>query len=87
MTQRGSVDTLNRAAVVQAAPAGVVILSGASRRFIPSRRSVFSIFGSERVVEESLFGVAKSEDVNRATQFQVARITPGGSPRTADVVC
>jgi CheY-like chemotaxis protein len=46
--------------------ARVVILSGASRRIFLSRRSSFSISGSGCGVEESLFGVTKTRDVNRA---------------------
>ena len=44
---------------VQGTSVGTVILSGASRRFILSRRSFLSISGSGRAVEESLFGVTK----------------------------
>jgi hypothetical protein len=43
----------------------IVILSEASRRLILSRRSAFSISGSGRAVEESLFGVSKNGDVNK----------------------
>jgi len=40
--------------------------SGASRRLILSRRSAVSISGSGRAVEESLFDVSKTRNVNKA---------------------
>jgi hypothetical protein len=45
------------AVVVRGTPVKLAILSEASRRFILSRRSAFSISGSGRGGEESLFGV------------------------------
>jgi len=44
----------------------VVILSGASRRFILPPKSAFSISGSGCEVEESLLSIAKTGDVNKS---------------------
>ncbi len=54
--------------------AQIVILSGASRCFILSRGSRFSIPGSGRAVEESLFGVTNARNVGRATAFEELKL-------------
>src|SRR5208282_3287076 len=51
-------------------PSPHVILSGASRCLILSRRSAASISGSGRAVEESLFGVAKTARYQQSRYLQ-----------------